>query len=133
MLRQQGFEVARKVRAAGEELDVILLLRVSDRAAAQKSCPDVRADARLAANQSGVYLQARLGAGGAEKLVHPRHLLRCADAELIDHPAGTLLLDDVALYAAARKQLGSHLRRQLLLRLQHQPLASKYLAKQAIP
>lgn len=80
VLRQQGFEVARKVRAAGEKLDVILLLRVSDRAAAQKSCPDVRADACLAANQSGVYLQARLGAGGASSCIRAT----CSGARMLN-------------------------------------------------
>ena len=129
MLRQQRLEVAGKVRAAGEELDAVLLLGVGDGAAAQKSRPDVGADAGLAADEPGVDLQARLGAGGAEKLMHPRHLLRCADAELIHHPAGALLPDDLALHTAACKQLRGHLRGQLLLRLKHQPAGVKILGK----
>ena len=61
--------------------------------------------------------------------MHPGHLLRRADVELIQHAAGPLLVQDLALHAAACEQLLGSLHRLLLLGLHHQTLCIKIFGK----
>ena len=92
VLGQQGFKIPRQIGAWGEEFQIVFLLRINDGAAAQKSCANVCTDAGLAADQGGVDLQAGLGTGGTEQLVHPGHLFQRADVEFIQNAAGALFL-----------------------------------------
>ena len=94
-----------------------------------RSCTLPGADAGLTADKAGIDLQAGLAARGAEQLVHPGHLLRCADVEFIQHAAGPLLVQDLALHAAACEQLLGSLHRLLLLGLHHQTLCIKIFGK----
>jgi len=103
MLRQKCFKIPGQIGAGREKLQIIFLLRIDDRSAAQKSCANVCTDAGLAANKAGVDLQAGLVAGGTKQLMHPRNLLRCADIEFIEISAGTVLFQDLALNAASCK------------------------------
>ena len=129
MLCQQRFKVPCQIGAGGKKFQIIFFLRINDRSTAQKSCANVRTDAGLAADKAGIDLQAGLAARGAEQLVHPGHLLRRADVEFIQHAAGSLLVQDLALHAAACEQLLGSLHRLLLLGLHHQTLCIKIFGK----
>ena len=129
MLSQQGFKVPGQIGARGQELQIVLLLRVCDGAAAQKSCANVCTDAGLTADQGGVDLQARLAAGGAEQFMHPRHLFRLPDVELIQYAAGALLFQNVPLHTAAGKKFPGQLHCVGLLGLEHQPPFIKIFGK----
>ena len=129
MLGQQRFKVPGEICPGGEKFQIIFLLRVSDRAAAQKGHGDIGADAGLAADKPGVNLQAGLPAGGAEQLVQAGNLLRIADIELVQHTADAGFFQYLAPDAAAGKQLLRQLHRVGLLGLQHKAAGIKVFGK----
>ena len=61
--------------------------------------------------------------------MHPAHLLRLPDAELIYHTAGAGLFQHRTLHAAAGKQLFGHTGSQFLLSLQHKAPCIKIFGK----
>ena len=129
VLSQQRFKIPGEVRPGGEKFQVIFLLRVGDRATAQKGHGDIGADAGLATDEPGVDLQAGLPAGCAEQLVQAGDLLRIADIELVQHTADAGLFQDLAPDAAAGKQLLRQLHRMGLLGLQHKAAGIKVFGK----
>ena len=129
MLSKQGLKILCKVGASGQKFQIILLLWVRHSAAAQERRADIGTHTGLAPDEPRVDLQACLAARGAEQLVHPAHLLRFLDAELIHHTAGAGLFQHRTLHAAAGKQLFGHTGGQLLLSLQHKAPCIKIFGK----
>ena len=129
VLGQQRFKIPGKVRPGGEKFQIIFLLRIGNRAAAQKRHGDIGADAGLAADEPGVDLQTGLPAGGAEQLVQAGYLLRIADVELVQYTAGAGFFQYLAPDAAAGKQLLCQLHRVGLLGLQHKAAGIKVFGK----
>ena len=129
VLSEQCFKIPGEVRPGGEKFQIIFLLRVGNRAAAQKRHGNIGTDAGLAADKPGVDLQTGLPAGGAEQLVQAGDLLRIADIELVQHTAGAGLFQYLAPDAAAGKQLLCQLHGMGLLGLQHKAAGIKVFGK----
>ena len=129
MLGDEGLKIPRQIAPAGQEFQIVLLLRVGHGAAAQK-CHGHKGAHTTAALQNGrVDAQAGLGSGVPEQFHHTGHLLRVFHAEFADGAAQPLFLNDLALNAHPMVQLLHQPGRFRDFSMQHHALGIKILAE----
>ena len=134
MLGQKGFKIPGEIGTPGQEFQIVLFLRIGHGAAAQKCSADVSTDTGLAPDHTRVDLQAGLRSGGprtARASAGPVPVPGCRTRR---PPRWDVLFPKIVPCTPHRANSCSATRAVSSCSVcSTRPLASKYLAKQAIP